>query len=284
MSDVSYLHETARKIRIDVLNMVYDVKDGHPGPAYSSTDIITALYFGDILKVDPENPDWEDRDRFVLSKGHACPAFYSALIRRGFMPEDEKLTLRKINSRLQGHPDMAKTPGVDATTGALGNGLGMAVGMAAALKLQGKASRVFVITGDGELQEGICWESIQAAVSLKLDNLYIFVDHNGWQSGGSLDEISGIMPLEEKFRAFRADVSVIDGHDFHQILHAAGGSGVGGAPGSGAPHVIIAKTVKGKGVDFMENNNSWHKGVPTPEEYEDALAQLKPAQQQGGVS
>jgi transketolase len=175
------------------------------------------------------------------------------------------LTLRKINSRLQGHPDMAKTPGVDATTGALGNGLAMAVGMAAALKIQKKSNRVFVITGDGELQEGICWESIQSAVSLNLDNLFIFVDHNGWQSGGSIKEISGILPLEEKFTAFQTDCVTIDGHDFDAIL-----ASVEENKSAGRPHVIIARTIKGKGLDFMENDNSWHKRVPTAEEYDQA--------------
>jgi transketolase len=247
MKDSTYLAEMARHIRMDVLDMVFDVKDGHPGPAFSSADIITALYFGGVLNVDTENPGWEDRDRFVLSKGHACPALYSALIRRGFLPQEEKLTLRKINSRLQGHPDMAKTPGVDATTGALGNGLAMAVGMAAALKIQKKSNRVFVITGDGELQEGICWESIQSAVSLNLDNLFIFVDHNGWQSGGSIKEISGILPLEEKFTAFQTDCVTIDGHDFDAIL-----ASVEENKSAGRPHVIIARTIKGKGLDLWK--------------------------------
>lgn len=264
------LKETARLIRKDVLEMVYEVKDGHPGPAYSSADIITALYFGGILSVDPENPSWEDRDRFVLSKGHACPTVYAALIRRGFIPRDEKFTFRKINSRLQGHPDMVKTPGIDATTGPLGNGIGMAVGMAKALKILKKSSRVFVLTGDGELQEGIVWEALQAAVKHKLDNLYIFIDQNHRQSGGLVSELSGTQPVREKIEAFQLGCQEINGHDFEAILKA-----VRSAEENTVPSVILCNTVKGQGVDYMENDNSWHKRVPTDEEYFRGMGQLE---------
>jgi len=263
------LQDTARLIRKDVLEMVHDVKDGHLGPSYSAADIITALYFGGILNIKPDQPRWEDRDRFVLSKGHACPAVYAALIRRGFLREEEKFTLRKINSRLQGHPDMVKTPGIDATTGPLGNGLAMAVGMAKALKLQKKASRVFVLTGDGELQEGIIWEALQAAVKHRLDNLYIFIDQNLWQSGGLLSEVSGILPIREKIEAFQIACQEIDGHDFNAILKAVKTSEV-----DTGPSVIICNTIKGKGLDFMEDDNSWHKRVPTEEQYEEGIRQL----------
>jgi len=268
--DVKELKNMARLIRRDVLEMVYDVKDGHLGPSYSAADIITALYFGGVLNIDPSHPDWDDRDRFVLSKGHACPAVYAALIRKGVIPEDEKFTLRKIGSRLQGHPDMVKTPGIEATTGPLGNGLAMAVGMAKALKLQKKDSRVFVLTGDGELQEGIIWEALQAAVKHKLDNLYIFIDHNRRQSGGLLSDVSGTLPIDEKMKAFQLPCQEIDGHDFAAILKS-----VEVASGQPGPSVIICDTVKGKGVDYMEEDNSWHKRVPTEEQYLSGMSQLE---------
>lgn len=264
------LKEISRLIRKDVLQMINHIKDGHPGPSFSATDIITALYFGDVLKIDPLKPDWEDRDRFVLSKGHACPALYAALIRKGFIPEEEKLTLREINSRLQGHPDMIKTPGIEATTGPLGNGLAMAVGMAKALKIQKKTSRVFVLTGDGELQEGIVWEALQAAVKHQLDNLYIMIDNNRRQSGGLLSEVSGILPIKEKIEAFQLTCREIDGHDFEAIL-----DGLRKAENNRGPSVLICKTIKGKGIDFMEEENSWHKRVPTEEEFNNAMFQLE---------
>ncbi|WP_319563169.1 transketolase [Marispirochaeta sp.] len=264
------LRKTASLLRKDVLEMIYDVKDGHPGPAYSAAEIITALYFGGILNVRPDNPAWEYRDRFVLSKGHACPLLYAALMRRGFFPEKEKYSLRKINSRLQGHPDMVKTPGIDATTGPLGNGLAMGVGMAWALKHQKKNSRVYVLAGDGELQEGIVWEALQVAAKYSLDNLYILIDHNKRQSGGPVSEVSGILPLMEKFEAFRVACREIDGHDFDEIFSALRESEA--EPRSS---VIICNTVKGKGLDFMEDNNSWHKRVPTEEEFANGIHQLE---------
>ena len=263
------LQDTARLIRRDVLEMVNDVADGHLGPAYSAADIITALYFGGILNVDPSRPRWEDRDRFVLSKGHACPAVYAALIRRGFIPEEEKFTLRKINSHLQGHPDMIKTPGIDATTGPLGNGLAMAVGMARGLMIRKKSARVYVLAGDGELQEGIVWEALQAAAKYRLNNLCILVDHNRRQSGGLVEEVSGILPLKEKFVAFRLSCREADGHDFDSLFLA-----LQACRSDEGPQVIICRTVKGKGLDFMEEDNSWHKRVPTREQYEEGMRQL----------
>jgi len=268
--DIKQLQDTARLIRKDVLEMIKDACDGHPGPSYSAADIITALYFGGVLNVKPNEPDWPDRDRFVLSKGHACPTLYAVLIRRGFLSEKEKFTLRKINSCLQGHPDMVKTSGIDATTGPLGNGLAMAVGMAWALKFQKKNSRVFVLTGDGELQEGIVWESLPEAVKYKLDNLYIIVDFNKRQSGGLISEVSGILPFKEKFEAFNLACSEIDGHDFADILNA-----IKAAYKNKGPSVIIANTVKGKGIDYMEEDNSWHKRVPTDDEFNKGICQLE---------
>jgi len=268
--DVKQLQDTARLIRKDVLEMIKDACDGHPGPSYSVADIITALYFGGVLNVKPNEPDWPDRDRFVLSKGHACPTLYAVLIRRGFLPEKEKFTLRKINSRLQGHPDMAKTPGIDATTGPLGNGIAMAVGMAWALMLQKKNSRVFVLTGDGELQEGIVWEALREAAKYKLDNLYVIVDFNKRQSGGLISEVSGILPLKEKFEAFNLTCSEIDGHNFTDILNA-----INIAYKNKGPSIILANTIKGKGIDYMEEDNSWHKRVPTDDEFKKGISQLE---------
>lgn len=264
------LKNQARILRKDVLEMVKDVRDGHPGGSYSAADIITALYFGPVLNVRPEQPDWADRDRFVLSKGHACPLLYAALARKGFFPMEEIFTLRKINSRLQGHPDLVKTPGVDATTGPLGNGLAMAVGMAWAFKQQKKTSRVFAVVGDGELQEGIIWESLQAASKYGLDNLYIFIDHNRRQSGGLIGDVSGILPLREKFEAFGLHTQEIDGHSFEEIFDA-----LESADSTTAPSVIIARTVKGKGVTYMEENNAWHKKVPTDAEFAEGIGQLE---------
>ncbi|WP_319477984.1 transketolase [Marispirochaeta aestuarii] len=271
---VDTLRKTSSLLRKDVLEMIYDVKDGHPGPAYSAAEIITALYFGGVLNVRPDNPAWEYRDRFVLSKGHACPLLYAALMRRGFFSEKEKYSLRKINSRLQGHPDMVKTPGIDATTGPLGNGLAMGVGMAWALKHQKKKSRVFVLAGDGEMQEGIVWEALQVAAKYSLDNLYIFIDHNKRQSGGQVSEVSGILPLMEKFEAFRLWCREIDGHDFSEIFSALRDS-----EAEERPSVIICNTVKGKGIDYMEDDNSWHKRVPTEEEFLSGMRQLEETDQ-----
>ena len=260
------LEKTASQLRLDVLEMVYDVQDGHPGPAFSIAEIVTALYFGGILNIRPEDPLWEDRDRFVLSKGHACPLLYAALARRGFFSPDELFSLRKINSRLQGHPYMGKTPGNDATTGSLGNGLATAVGMAMGLKIQKKPSRVYCVIGDGETNEGIIWESLMAAPHLKLSNLIVFLDNNSWQSGGSVEDVSGICDFEEKIESFGWKTMCIDGHDYAQIFKALEDR----RGGSEQPQMIICSTIKGKGLDFMENDNTWHKRVPTYEQMEQA--------------
>ena len=256
------LKKMAAILRLDVMEMVFDVKDGHPGPAFSAADIITALYFGGVMRVRPEEPLWNDRDRFVLSKGHACPLHYAALSRRGFFPEEELFSLRKINSRLQGHPYMGKTPGNDATTGSLGNGLATAVGMAKGLKIQKKDSRVFCVIGDGETNEGIVWESIMAASNLNLSNLTVFLDNNNWQSGGSLNDVSGVCDFEEKMESYGWNVLCIDGHNFEEILQAVQDP----RKLKEKPTFIICSTVKGKGLPFMENDNSWHKRVPTEEQ------------------
>ena len=254
------LQVTANQLRLDVVRMVHDAKDGHPGPALSAIDMITTLYFRE-MNIDPSNPQWADRDRFILSKGHACPALYAALARKGYFSVDEFKGLRGMGCLLQGHPCMKKTPGVDMTSGSLGNGLSIGVGMAIAGKYRKKSYNTYVILGDGEIQEGIIWEAAMCAKRYQLNNLIVFVDHNGWQSGGQVEEISGLLPILPKWEAFGWHCQAIDGHDFAQIINA-----IENARKTPGPSVIIAKTVKGKGLPYMENDNSWHKRVPTDEE------------------
>ena len=254
------LQKIANQLRLDVVKMVHDAKDGHPGPALSAVDMITTLYFRE-LNIDPSNPKWADRDRFILSKGHACPALYAALARKGYFSVEEFQGLRGLGCLLQGHPCMKKTPGVDMTSGSLGNGLSIGVGMAIAAKYRKKAYNTFVILGDGEIQEGIVWEAAMCAKRYQLNNLIVFVDHNGWQSGGQVEDISGLLPILPKWEAFGWHCQAIDGHDFTQIITA-----IDAAKKTPGPSVIIAKTIKGKGLPYMENDNSWHKRVPTDEE------------------
>jgi transketolase len=263
------LEEKARQIRRDIVEMVYRTKDGHPSPSMSAADLIAALYF-DVMKIDPACPDWEERDRFVLSKGHACPALYSALARRGYFPPEELLSLRLMHSRLQGHPYAPKTIGLDATTGSLGNGLSIGLGMALAARIRRFDYRVYVITGDGELGEGLIWEAAMCAGHQKAANLTVFVDNNNYQSGGTVGDITGVYPIEDKFAAFGWQVQTIDGHDFAQILEALENA----RQVKDRPQAIVSKTVKGKGVSFMVGDNSWHKRVYTDTEYEKAMAEL----------
>lgn len=254
------LQAIANQIRLDVVKMVYEAKDGHPGPAFSATDILTTLYFKE-MNINPAEPRWSERDRFILSKGHACPALYAALAHKGYFSKNELTGLRKMGSILQGHPDMNKTPGIDMTSGSLGNGLSLAVGMAMAAKYQKKDYYTYVIMGDGELQEGLVWEAAMCASKHQLNNLIAFVDNNGWQSGDSIDKVSGLLPILPKWEAFNWDCQVIDGHDFDQIIAA-----IAKAKQSDRPSMIIANTVKGKGLPYMENDNSWHKRIPTDEQ------------------
>jgi len=251
------LKKTARQLRLDVVKMVHYAGDGHPGPAMSAMDIIVALYFN-VMKVDPNQPLWEDRDRFILSKGHACPALYAALARRGYFSIDEFSGLRKLGCMLQGHPTMQRTPGVDMTSGSLGNGLPIASGIAMAAKYKKKDYMTYVILGDGEIQEGVVWESAMFAKHHRLDNLIAFIDNNGWQSGFTVEECSGLLPIKEKWEAFGWHVQEIDGHNYNQILEAIDIA----KKYKGKPSMIIAHTIKGKGLDYMENDNSWHKRVP----------------------
>lgn len=254
---INVLKKTARQLRLDVVNMVHCAGDGHPGPALSAMDMIVALYF-DVMKIDPNQPLWEERDRFILSKGHACPALYAALARRGYFSIDEFSGLRKFGCMLQGHPTMQKTPGVDMTSGSLGNGLPIASGMAMAAKYKKKDYMTYVILGDGEIQEGVVWESAMFAKRYCLDNLIAFIDHNGWQSGSTVEECSGLLPVKEKWEAFGWHVQEIDGHNYDEILEAIDIA----KKHMGKPSMIVAHTIKGKGLDYMENDNSWHKRVP----------------------
>ena len=263
------LERQARVIRRHIIRMIHAAQSGHPGGSLSATDIVTALYFH-FMRVDPGNPNWPARDRFILSKGHACPVWYAALAERGFFPTEELLTLRQINGRLQGHPDMEKTPGVDISTGSLGQGLSAGVGMALGLKLDNSEARVYVILGDGELNEGQVWEAALAAAKYRLDNLLAIVDYNNLQLDGRCSEVMPIEPLADKWRAFNWAVFEMDGHSMRQIVatieatHAV----------AGQPSVIIAHTVKGKGVSFMEDQCDWHGRAPNDAEYAQAMAEL----------
>jgi transketolase len=266
------LRDMAKEMRKDIVRMVGAAKSGHPGGSLSAADVIAALY-GRIMRHDPSNPSWPERDRFVLSKGHACPVLYAALAESGYFPKDELMTFRKINSRIQGHPDMKKTPGVEFSTGSLGQGLGAAVGMALAAKMDKTNSRIFVMIGDGESQEGTIWEAAMAAAHYKLDNMTAILDRNGLQIDGPNAEVMGISPVVDKWRSFGWNVIDIDGHDLQQILKALSPESI--VPGK--PTMIVARTIKGKGVSFMENAVDWHGKAPKPEEVEKAVAELDAA-------
>lgn len=260
----------ACNVRIGAIEGVHCAKSGHPGGSLSAADIITYLYFKE-MNIRPEDPKWEDRDRFVLSKGHIAPALYAALANRGYFPVEELKTLRKIGSRLQGHPDMKHIPGVDMSTGSLGQGISAACGMAKAAKITGKDYRVYAVLGDGEIQEGQVWEASMFAGHNKLDNLCIVVDNNGLQIDGNIADVCSPYPIDEKFQAFGFHVINIDGHNFDEIEAAFSEA----KTVKGKPTAIIAKTVKGKGVSFMENNASWHGTAPNDEQYEIAMNELK---------
>ena len=263
------LKKLACKVRMGVIEGTFNAKSGHPGGSLSIADIITYLYFNE-MNVDPKNPVWEDRDRFVLSKGHTAPALYSALALKGFFPFDLIKTLRKPDSILQGHPSMRYTPGVDMSTGSLGQGISVAVGMALGAKLKNKDFRVYTALGDGEIEEGQVWEAAMFAGNRKLDNLVAVVDYNNLQIDGSLDEVNSPCPIDEKFAAFGWNVIVINGHCFDEIDEAFKKA----KEFKGKPTCIVAKTVKGKGVSFMENQCDWHGSAPNAEQYEQAMKEL----------
>ena len=261
------LQITANKVRQLVIEGTYNAKCGHPGGSLSMTDMLTYLYF-DKMNIDPQTPKMEDRDRFVLSKGHCAPALYGALALRGFFPTEDIKTLRKYGSYLQGHPDMKHIPGVDMSSGSLGQGISCAVGMALSMKLQGKTNHVYTMLGDGELEEGQVWEAAMFASHKKLDNLTVIVDNNNLQIDGAITEVNSPYPIVDKFVAFGFKTVEIDGHDFDAIENAIN------SVEEGKPLAIIMKTTKGKGVSFMENKCDWHGKAPNAEEYETAMAEL----------
>ncbi|MBE0467121.1 MAG: transketolase [Candidatus Desulforudis sp.] len=263
------LEEKAKQIRRHIIRMLGEAGSGHPGGSLSAADIVTALYFKE-MRIEPARPDWPDRDRFVLSKGHAAPVLYAALAERGYFPVEELNTLRKLGSRLQGHPDMRKLPGVEISTGSLGQGLSAANGMALAARLDGRNSRVYALLGDGEIQEGQVWEAAMAAVHYSLDNLAVFVDYNGLQIDGPITEVMSSEPVGDKWRAFGWHVLDINGHNLRQILAALDEA----RNTKGRPTVIVARTIKGKGVSFMEDLVEWHGTVPKKDQVEQALKEL----------
>ena len=269
-SEKKQLSLKACKVRQHIIEGTFNAKSGHPGGSLSAADIITYLYFKE-MRVDPKNPKWEDRDRFVLSKGHAAPALYGALAVKGFFPEDEIKNLRKPGSFLQGHPDMKGVPGVDMSTGSLGQGVSCAVGMALAGKVTGRDYRVYAVLGDGEIQEGQVWEAAMFASHKKLDNLIIFIDNNNLQIDGTMDEVNSPYPIPEKFEAFGWHTVEIDGHDFDQMEKAVEEA----KSIKDKPTAVIMHTVKGKGVSFMEDQVGWHGVAPNAEQYENAMNELK---------
>ena len=268
-SEKKQLQITACKVRMGVIESTYGAKAGHPGGSLSATEMFTYLYFKE-MNIDPKNPKWEDRDRFVLSKGHTTPGLYSTLAHRGFFPVEDLPTFRHIDSYLQGHPNMNTVPGVDMSTGSLGQGISCAVGMALGLKHQGKSARVYTLLGDGEIQEGQVWEACMAAAHYKLDNFLAIVDNNGLQIDGNIADVMSPYPIVEKLEAFGFHVMAIDGHDFEQIEAAMAEA----KTIKGQPCAIVMKTVKGKNVSFMENNAGWHGKAPNDAEHEQAIKEL----------
>lgn len=263
------LKQIANNIRLGIIEAVYNASSGHPGGSLSIAEILSYLYFVE-LNIDPKNPKWDDRDRFVLSKGHTTPGLYSALAERGYFPKEDLKTFRHIDSYLQGHPDMIGVPGVDMTTGSLGLGFSAACGMALWGKHASKDYRVYTILGDGELGEGQIWEAAMFAAHYKLDNLCAFVDFNGLQIDGPIIEIMNPTPIDTKFKAFNWNVINIDAHDFYQIESALNAA----KSHKGQPTLILAKSIKGKGVSYMENSVNWHGAAPNKEQYEQAVAEL----------
>lgn len=264
------LMKTANEIRKGIVTAVHSAKSGHPGGSLSAADIYTYLFFEE-MNIDPKDPEKADRDRFVLSKGHTAPGYYSTLANRGFFPVEDLTTLRKVGSYLQGHPDMKHIPGVDMSSGSLGQGISAAVGMAISAKLSGDDYRVYTLLGDGEIQEGQVWEAAMLAAHKKLDNLVVIVDNNNLQIDGAIDEVNSPYPIDKKFEAFNFHVINIDGNDFDQIDAAFKEA----KTVKGCPTAIIAKTIKGKDVSFMENQAGWHGKAPNDEEYAVAMADLE---------
>ena len=269
MRDHKGLNEITCSIRKDIVSMIHGAKSGHPGGSLSAVEILTALYF-DEMNIDPTNPKMEDRDRFVLSKGHAAPVLYATLAQKGYFDKEELKGLRKTGRMLQGHPDMKGTPGVEMSTGSLGQGFSVACGMAMASKLDNAPWRVYALLGDGECQEGIVWEAAMSAAHYKLDNMTAFLDYNGLQIDGNTDDVMSLGSIVDKFKAFGWNVIEIDGHDFDQIFAALDMA----KSTVGQPTMIVAKTIKGKGVSFMESQAGWHGNAPSDEHLRIALEEL----------
>ena len=264
------LANVCRQVRRDIINMTANAGSGHPGGSLSAVEMLTSVFYTQ-MRVDPQNPNWEDRDRFVLSKGHAAPCYYAVLAEMGFISTEEFTNFRQLHSILQGHPDAKKVPGVDASTGSLGQGVSIAAGMALGAKKLGKDTKVFVLCGDGECQEGQIWEAFMSAAHYKLDNLTVLIDNNGLQIDGSNDEVMSLGDLPAKLRAFGFEtIEVADGNDLEQVLSALNAPTV-----PGKPKCIIARTVKGKGVSFMENQVGWHGKAPNEEQRAQALKELE---------
>ena len=271
MNTINYaeLTEKARRIRINALKAIHAAKSGHPGGSLSSADILATLYF-EVLNIDPKDPKKADRDKFVMSKGHAVPALYATLGERGFYEVSEMMTLRQVGSKFQGHPNMHKVPGVEMSTGSLGQGFSAAVGMAIAGKIDSNPGRVYVLAGDGEIQEGIVWEAAMQAAHRKLDNLVAIVDLNGLQIDGKVSDVKCVSPVDEKFKSFGWNVIVVDGHNYEELIAAFEDA----KKCEGVPTVIVAHTHKGKGVSFMEDNAGWHGKAPSDEELATAIEEL----------
>lgn len=270
VDDIAKLKNIAREIRKGIIESVYSAQSGHPGGSLSCADILTVLYFNQ-MNIDPEKTESEARDRFVLSKGHASPALYSTLVQRGFFPKEELKNLRHIGGKLQGHPDMNKVPGVDISTGSLGQGLSIANGMAMASKLNNNGIRVYCLAGDGEIEEGQIWEAVMTAVHRKLDNLCVIVDNNNLQIDGTIEEVKNSYPLGKKFESFGFNVIEVDGNNIEQLVNAFQTA----KTVKGMPTAVIAKTIKGKGVSFMENQVGWHGKAPNEEQYNQAMKELE---------
>ncbi len=263
------LKEIAKQIRIDIIRAIHTAGSGHPGGSLSAADIVTALYFRE-MNIDPQNPKMLTRDKFILSKGHAGPVQYAALAEKGFFPKEDLLTLRKMGSKLQGHPDMKKVPGVEMSTGSLGQGFSVSVGMALANRMDHNEGRIYVLLGDGEIQEGIVWEAAMSASHYNLDNLTAILDWNGLQIDGKNEDVMNVSPVDEKFKSFGWNVLYVDGHNFDEIVEALNKA----RNTEGKPSIIIAKTIKGKGVSFMEDNPGWHGKAPSALEAKQAVEEL----------
>ncbi|MBQ3492212.1 MAG: transketolase [Oscillospiraceae bacterium] len=269
-SEKKQLQITACKVRMGVIESTYGAKAGHPGGSLSAAEVYTYLYFKE-MNIDPKNPKWEDRDRFVLSKGHTTPGLYSVLANRGFFPVEDLPTFRHIDSYLQGHPNMNMVPGVDMSTGSLGQGVSVATGMALAAKHTGKTNRVYSLLGDGEIQEGQVWEACMAAAHYKLDNLCIIIDNNGLQIDGNIADVMSPYPIVDKLVAFGFEVAAVDGHNFDELEDAFNKA----RETKGKPFAIVMNTIKGKDVSFMENDAGWHGKAPNDAEYAQAMSELK---------